>query len=81
MPALDGVVDRLRAGIRVADVGCGHGAATILLGRAFPNSTFVGFDYHDASIARLTELLDQSGFSRVRLATTTPINLVIEAKP
>ncbi|MGZ4673340.1 MAG: class I SAM-dependent methyltransferase [Ilumatobacteraceae bacterium] len=192
LPALDGVVDRLRAGARVADVGCGYGAATILLGSAFPNSTITGFDYHEASItsarsraadagvadrvnfavagakdfagqydliclfdclhdmgdpvgaarhvrdrltndgtlllvepaaadqpeqnhhplgrlfyaastmictpaslaqevglglgnqvglARLTQILTQAGFSKVRLATSTPVNLVIEAKP
>jgi SAM-dependent methyltransferase len=51
LPALDGVLDRLESGIRVADVGCGFGAATILLADRFPNSTFVGFDYHDASVA------------------------------
>ena len=51
LPALDGVVDRLEAGISVADVGCGYGAATVQLGQSYPNSTFVGFDYHDASIA------------------------------
>jgi SAM-dependent methyltransferase len=51
LPALDGVVERLHEGIRVADVGCGYGAATVLLAAAFPRSTFTGFDYHDASIA------------------------------
>ncbi len=50
LPALDGVVDKLERGARVADVGCGHGASTILMARAFPNSTFVGFDYHHGSI-------------------------------
>src|SRR3954449_3006496 len=50
IPALDGVEARLREGIRVADIGCGHGISTILMAQAFPNSTFVGSDYHEASI-------------------------------
>jgi SAM-dependent methyltransferase len=51
LPALDGVVERLRRGARVADIGCGHGASTILMAQAFPKSTFIGFDYHDESVA------------------------------
>jgi 2-polyprenyl-3-methyl-5-hydroxy-6-metoxy-1,4-benzoquinol methylase len=50
LPSLDGVVDKLRTGARVADVGCGHGASTILMGEAFPQSMFVGTDNHRASI-------------------------------
>ncbi len=50
LPALDGVVEKLAAGARVADVGCGHGASTILMAQAFPESTFVGSDYHPESI-------------------------------
>lgn len=50
IPSLDGVKARLEAGIRVADVGCGYGYSTILMAQAFPNSTFVGFDYHPESI-------------------------------
>ncbi|HNQ57902.1 MAG TPA: class I SAM-dependent methyltransferase [Candidatus Desulfobacillus denitrificans] len=50
LPALDGVVDQLKAGIRVADVGCGHGHSSILMAEAFPNSRFHGFDVHAESI-------------------------------
>src|SRR5689334_23536944 len=50
LPALDGVVDKLERGAKVADVGCGHGASTIVMAKAFPNSTFEGSDYHDGSI-------------------------------
>src|SRR3954454_9085561 len=50
IPALDGVEARLREGIRVADIGCGHGISTVLMAQAYPNSTFVGSDYHEASI-------------------------------
>jgi SAM-dependent methyltransferase len=50
IPALEGVEGKLQAGAHVADVGCGHGASTIIMAQAYPASTFVGFDYHDASI-------------------------------
>jgi SAM-dependent methyltransferase len=50
IPALDGVAEKLERGATVADVGCGHGASTIILARAFPRSRFVGFDNHAASI-------------------------------
>ena len=50
IPALEGVEDKLRRGAKVADVGCGHGASTIIMARAFPESTFAGFDYHAPSI-------------------------------
>lgn len=50
IPALEGVEDKLRRGAIVADVGCGYGSATIALARAYPESTFTGFDFHDESI-------------------------------
>jgi hypothetical protein len=50
LPALEGVVARLEQGAKVADVGCGHGASTVILAQAFPKSTIHGFDYHGPSI-------------------------------
>jgi len=50
LPALDGVVPKLQRGGSVADIGCGHGASTILMAQSFPDSRFVGFDYHAPSI-------------------------------
>ena len=50
LPALEGVVPRLEEGAKVADIGCGHGASTVILAQAFPNSTFHGFDLHGPSI-------------------------------
>jgi SAM-dependent methyltransferase len=50
IPALDGVQEKLERGAKVADIGCGHGASTVIMAKAFPNSEFFGFDYHDASI-------------------------------
>lgn len=61
LPALDGVVDKLERGAKVADVGCGHGASTIIMAKAFPNSTFIGFDYHDASISSATKAAQDAG--------------------
>ncbi|MES1262338.1 MAG: methyltransferase domain-containing protein [Acidobacteriota bacterium] len=52
IPALDGVMEKLKSGGRVADVGCGHGASTILMAQAFPKSHFWGFDYHAPSIEK-----------------------------
>ncbi|MDF8264160.1 class I SAM-dependent methyltransferase [Luteipulveratus flavus] len=61
LPALDGVVDKLERGARVADVGCGHGASTIIMAQAFPRSTFVGSDYHEASVEQARARAQQAG--------------------
>ncbi|HTT31331.1 MAG TPA: class I SAM-dependent methyltransferase [Solirubrobacteraceae bacterium] len=63
IPALDGVREKLEAGARVADVGCGHGASTILMAQAFPRSEFVGFDYHDASIGHARAAASREGLN------------------
>jgi len=61
IPALEGVKARLQAGGRVADVGCGHGASTIIMAQAFPRSTFTGFDYHAPSIGWARRTADKAG--------------------
>ncbi|MGO4672210.1 class I SAM-dependent methyltransferase [Bosea sp. 2YAB26] len=61
LPALDGVQERLEEGAVVADVGCGHGASTILMALAYPKSTFTGFDYHGPSIERARVAAEEAG--------------------
>jgi len=61
IPALWDVKQKLEAGARVADVGCGKGASTLLMAKAFPNSQFFGFDYHDKSIEAARESAKRAG--------------------
>jgi SAM-dependent methyltransferase len=61
IPALDGVHDKLESGARVADIGCGHGASTLILAEAYPRSEIVGFDYHPESIERARAAARQAG--------------------
>jgi SAM-dependent methyltransferase len=74
IPALDGVKAKLEAGAQVADVGCGHGASTILMAQAWPHSSFIGFDYHQPSIERAQKAAAKAGVAdrcRFEVATAT----------
>ena len=62
IPSLRDVQEKLEAGARVADVGCGKGASTLLMAKAFPKSRFFGFDYHDKSIEAARESADVTAF-------------------
>ncbi|MDM0112650.1 class I SAM-dependent methyltransferase [Variovorax sp. J22R133] len=67
IPALEGVEARLKAGASVADVGCGHGASTVIMAQAYPASRFVGYDYHAPSIEYASKAAKDAGVSdRVR---------------
>jgi SAM-dependent methyltransferase len=61
LPSLEGVVEKLERGAAVADVGCGHGASTVLMAQSFPASRFQGFDYHDGSIETAKERAAAAG--------------------
>lgn len=65
LPTLTGVVDKLRTGISVVDIGCGAGSAVLLMAKQFPKSTFVGIDISEHALARAAEKLVQSGLSNV----------------
>lgn len=66
LPALDGVVAKLTVGAQVADVGCGHGASTLLMARAYPRSRFIGYDYHPESIRVAGERAREAGLENAR---------------
>jgi 2-polyprenyl-3-methyl-5-hydroxy-6-metoxy-1,4-benzoquinol methylase len=64
IPTLEDAEDKLRQGAKVADIGCGHGISTVLMAKAYPDSTIHGFDYHDASIERAKTIAEAEGVSR-----------------
>ena len=64
IPTLEDAEDKLRRGAKVADIGCGHGISTVLMAKAYPDSTIHGFDYHDASIERAKKIAEAEGVSR-----------------
>ncbi len=75
IPALDGVVAKLERGARVADIGCGHGASSVILAKAFPNSTFVGFDYHPPSVEAARQRAQSAGVAdRLRFEVASAKN-------
>jgi SAM-dependent methyltransferase len=65
IPSLPGLVEKMRAGARVADVGCGHGMSTILMAQAFPRSQFTGFDSHEASVRTARQRAQEAGVGAV----------------
>lgn len=74
IPALDGLDRKLRTGATVADVGCGHGASTILMAQAYPSSTFRGYDFHEPSIRAAVESAAAAGVAdtcRFEVATAS----------
>ncbi len=71
IPSLEGVEDKLKEGAKVADVGCGHAASTIIMAKAYPNSEFLGYDYHDASIEQARLRAQEAGVNNVSFEVCT----------
>jgi SAM-dependent methyltransferase len=74
LPALDGVVEKLKRGARVADVGCGHGASSILMAKTFPNSQFIGYDYHGPSITTARDRAASAGLENVQFEVADAVS-------
>jgi 2-polyprenyl-3-methyl-5-hydroxy-6-metoxy-1,4-benzoquinol methylase len=70
LPAVSGIVSRLKKGISVADLGCGHGASTIILAETFPNSRFIGFDDHAPSIEAANKAASKKNLSNISFAVS-----------
>jgi SAM-dependent methyltransferase len=74
LPALEGVVAKLERGGRAADVGCGHGASTLLMARAFPRSHFTGYDYHPPSIGVARQRAAEAGITNVEFQVADAVS-------
>ena len=74
LPALEGVVEKLKRGARVADVGCGHGASTVLMAKTYPKSTFVGYDYHGESIRVARERAAAAGIANAQFEVSDAVS-------
>jgi SAM-dependent methyltransferase len=74
IPSLDGVEVKLRAGATVADVGCGFGASTIIMAKAYPKSSFVGFDYHKPSILAARKRAKDAGLTNIKFEVAKSTN-------
>src|SRR5580700_1199870 len=74
LPALDGVVEKLASGAKVADVGCGHGASTIIMAKSYPRSTFIGYDYHADSIRMAGERAAAVGAENARFEVADAVS-------
>ena len=62
---------KLKTGAKVADIGCGYAASTIIMAKAYPNSTFIGYDYHDKSIEHATQKAKAEGLNNVSFEVST----------
>lgn len=71
LPALQGVCEKLEAGAKVADIGCGYGASTIVMAKAYPKSEFIGYDFHEPSIDAANQRAKEHGLSNIRFETAT----------
>lgn len=71
IPALDGVTEKLTQGAKVADIGCGHAASTIVMAKAFPKSHFIGIDFHPDSIAQAKVRAKEAGVNNIEFKVAT----------
>ncbi|TNE50979.1 MAG: class I SAM-dependent methyltransferase [Sphingomonadales bacterium] len=71
IPALDGVEAKLKAGAKVADIGCGHGSSVVMMAKAYPNSHFVGIDFHGPSIDAARQQAAEAGVTNVEFQVAT----------